>query len=77
MSSWKNKCEHSSIFPSVHYEIFFLEKYIFSMKSFLKKLGKLTENQGVTHRENILLTKTYITYDIVLKCMSLNSLYKK
>ena len=35
------------------------------------------ENQGVTHGEGILWTKTYFTYDSVLKCMSLNSKYKK
>ena len=35
------------------------------------------ENQGVTHGENILCTKTYIIYDVVFKCMSSNSLCKK
>ena len=49
------------------------------LDNFYKTLGWnkwavfFTKNQGVTHGEKILLTKSYNTYDIVSKCMSLNN----
>ena len=43
----------------------------FQWKISLKKLWYLTENQGITHKGNIVWTQSYIKYDIVLKCMSL------
>ena len=49
----------------------------FQWKICSKKVGLLTENQRVSHGENILWTKRLITFELVLKYMPLNTLYTK
>ena len=70
---WKfcltDKCVCSPTWPWVIHGENFIVK--FQWKSSLKKLALLTENEGVTHGENILWTKTYITSDIGEKVFTL------
>ena len=45
----------------------YIKIYDFQLKKTVKKVGLFLDNQGVTHRENILWPKTFIIFEIVLK----------